>query len=333
MAPRLIRICRIQWWFSLFHLHVFSKKSILHFDVTWLISQQFTCRDFQWLFLCYFGEGGVGLRSRCPKHFQINIPGKHLRCNAFFIKFKTTILRGCYPENFQNIFFMKRLQGDTYRCIKQCEIRVNNCVKSVYTWSFPGSYSVEMQKNTDQKTPNADSFHAVNNSRKKEQILISSLWKSRWFQKWTGTVLSLRNRKSLSFHSHSVAYLEPCQRSKMERFAKIVNGSRSEYVSEITISQIVSHYFAAQIVINRFQKTWKSSFPDQNNKTHWRQFLRRLAMPQKYFWGKHHLWWSYFTKIVKGRSNHQKCSIERGVIKNFAKFTWKPLCLKPVQGY
>ena len=33
------------------------------------------------------------------------------------------------------------------------------------------------------------------------------------------TVISLRNYKSLSFHLHSKAYSEPCQRSKMELFA------------------------------------------------------------------------------------------------------------------
>ena len=38
--------------FSVFELQVLSKKSIWHFDITWLITQWFTCRDLSyWLFL------------------------------------------------------------------------------------------------------------------------------------------------------------------------------------------------------------------------------------------------------------------------------------------
>ena len=33
------------------------------------------------------------------------------------------------------------------------------------------------------------------------------------------------------FKAYSEAYLEPCQTSKMERFAKIVNGQGPEYAS------------------------------------------------------------------------------------------------------
>ena len=36
-----------------------------------------------------------------------------------------------------------------------------HCVKSARIWSFSGPYSVQMRKNTEQKTPNRDTFHAV----------------------------------------------------------------------------------------------------------------------------------------------------------------------------
>ena len=50
LVPKLIRICAIQWWCSLFLFEAFlcksfPKKSIWHFDVTWLSSQTFTRRD------------------------------------------------------------------------------------------------------------------------------------------------------------------------------------------------------------------------------------------------------------------------------------------------
>ena len=52
LVPRLILKCKVLWWCSFtFYfrsfLQVLSKKWIRHFDVTWLISQQFPCTDLK----------------------------------------------------------------------------------------------------------------------------------------------------------------------------------------------------------------------------------------------------------------------------------------------
>ena len=51
LMPGLLRICKIWWWYLLFFvLDLFCKfyqEIYWHFDVAWLISQQFTRRDLK----------------------------------------------------------------------------------------------------------------------------------------------------------------------------------------------------------------------------------------------------------------------------------------------
>ena len=51
LVSRLILICKVLWWCSLFLFYTFFasfvQKSIWHFDVTWSISQQFSRRDLK----------------------------------------------------------------------------------------------------------------------------------------------------------------------------------------------------------------------------------------------------------------------------------------------
>ena len=55
----------------------------------------------------------------------------------------------------------------------QTFLRKHRWVKSVRIWSFYGPYflySVRMRKNTDQKTTNMDTFHAVHSIRARKKL-------------------------------------------------------------------------------------------------------------------------------------------------------------------
>ena len=63
--------------------------------------------------------------------------------------------------------------ASSFISVMQTFLRKHHWVKGVHIWSFYGPYflySVRMRKNTDQKTTNMDTFHAVHSTRARKKL-------------------------------------------------------------------------------------------------------------------------------------------------------------------
>ena len=55
----------------------------------------------------------------------------------------------------------------------------------------------------------------------------------------------------------------------------------------------------------------------------WLRFIYPVKYPKSPVFGKH---WSMHHGFLERRSSHRRCSVKKGVLRNFAKFTGKHLC-------
>ena len=135
--------------------------------------------------------------------------------------------------------------------------------------------------------------------------------------KFTGKPLcqSLKPATLLNKTLAQVFYCEFCENSKNIFFTEHLRTTASEFITETLIFRSVLKNF---------------TIPDSlsNNKPSFTEHLRWLLLNfcgSKYFFVAEY--GIYCWQSHRFRSSHQRCSVRKGVLTNFAKFTGKHLCL------